>query len=132
MDRIFIDSFSGPAADLRGKARTSENVLAALKKHPRVSTWDMSEHAWLRRCIADLQRQGLITEDSTEPFPWHHYVVSASAEKAEENDGIQPQAPDEQRPRKKPCDCCPRAEEYNGYQSGLLSFTCPENCACHD
>lgn len=28
--------------------------------------------------------------------------------------------------------CCDRADEYNGYASGPLTFTCPKHCPCHD
>ena len=30
------------------------------------------------------------------------------------------------------CDCCPRANEYNGLASGPTGFLCPERCPCHD
>lgn len=28
--------------------------------------------------------------------------------------------------------CCERRDEYNGYASCVLIFTCPKRCACHD
>jgi hypothetical protein len=28
--------------------------------------------------------------------------------------------------------CCDRRDQYNGYASGRLLFTCPKHCACHD
>lgn len=28
--------------------------------------------------------------------------------------------------------CCDRHNEYNGFASGRLLFTCPKHCACHD
>lgn len=28
--------------------------------------------------------------------------------------------------------CCDRVGEYNGYGSGPIIFSCPENCSCHD
>lgn len=28
--------------------------------------------------------------------------------------------------------CCDRANEYNGFSSGPLLFTCPSHCCCHD
>lgn len=36
--------------------------------------------------------------------------------------------------RNKPssCDCCDRANEYNGFSSGSLLFVCPKHCSCHD
>lgn len=72
-----VDSFSGQAAGLRGKDRTPHAVLEALKRNPRVSTWDMSEHAWLRACIDQLTRIGAIEEVKDEPFPWHKFKVLA-------------------------------------------------------
>jgi len=72
---VFVDSFSGAASDLKGRQRTSENVLRILATHPRISTWDMCEHAWLRRCINDLKTRGLIVSDDTEPYPWLKFLV---------------------------------------------------------
>lgn len=74
--RIYLDSFSGAAADLKKDCRTKENVLAALEQHPRVSTWDMSENPWLCRIIRDMKRKGLIVEDDKEPYPWHRYALT--------------------------------------------------------
>lgn len=70
-----VDYFSGPAAELKKKDRTPENVLAALKTNPRVSTWDMSEHPWLRSCISILERDGLIVR-ADESYPWHRWMVA--------------------------------------------------------
>jgi hypothetical protein len=28
--------------------------------------------------------------------------------------------------------CCDRADEYNGFATGPLRFTCPNSCGCHD
>lgn len=73
---IHIDSFSGAVTDLKPGQRTSDNVLAVLAKHPRVSTWDMSEYAWLRARITDLYQRGLVVIDHSEPFPWVRYVLT--------------------------------------------------------
>lgn len=62
-------------AELKRGQRNSENVLAVLAKHPRVSTWDMSELSWLRAAIDDLERRGLI-ESRDESYPWHRYAVT--------------------------------------------------------
>lgn len=70
-----FDSFSGPAAQLPPSQRTPAHVLAALRRNPRVSTWDMGETPWLRGCIDALKASGQITEDKSEPYPWHRYVV---------------------------------------------------------
>ena len=75
---MIIDSFSGAAADLPRGKRTPEHVLEALRRDPRVSTWDMSEYPWLRRCIAHLKRDGLI-EDVPEGYPWLRYRVVEKA-----------------------------------------------------
>lgn len=72
---IFLDTFSGAAAYLKRGQRTSDNVLAALRRDPRISTWDMSEHPWLCRCIKDLIQDGLIIEDKNEPYPWHRFII---------------------------------------------------------
>lgn len=72
---ILMDSFSGAAADLKPRQRTSENVLSVLATRPRVSTWDMSEHCWLRTIIADLKKRNLI-EEMAEPYPWHRYALT--------------------------------------------------------
>jgi len=76
---IFIDSFSGPASDLKPAHRTPNRVLDALAKNPRVSTWDMSELAWLRGCIDILLRDGMVAEDKSEPYPWHRFNVVKGA-----------------------------------------------------
>jgi len=73
--RVFIDSFSGPAADLPKGARTPENVLEALRKNGRVSTWDMSENGWLRNCIGQLLKDADIVEIKDEQYPWLRYRV---------------------------------------------------------
>ena len=71
---IFLDSFSGDLADLKNGQRTAENALAILAVHPRVSTWDMSEHKWLRDLIGDMKKRGLIVEQKA-AYPWHSYAV---------------------------------------------------------
>ena len=75
-----LDSFSGPAAQLPPNRRTPAHVLAALRMNPRVSTWDMSETAWLRGCIEALKNNGRIIEDKDEPYPWHRYIVQPEKE----------------------------------------------------
>lgn len=72
---MIFDSFSGAAADLPKGRRSSEAVLAALRIDPRISTFDLSEHAWLRGIVDELKRDGRIVEDRSEPYPWHRYVV---------------------------------------------------------
>jgi hypothetical protein len=72
---MFTDSFSGALADLRKSERTEENALAVLAEHPQVSTWDMSEYAWLRGLIEGLESKGLIKEQD-EPYPWLRYEIT--------------------------------------------------------
>ncbi len=79
--RIFLDSFSGAAAMLPRAQRNANCVLAALAKHPYVSTWDMEELPWLRNIIADLKQQGLITSQD-EPYPWLRYKLTEAGKKA--------------------------------------------------
>lgn len=75
-----IDSFSGPASDLKGKNRAPENVLEALRKKPLLSCFDMSEHVWLQNCIATLERAGKIKADTTSVgYPWIKYKVLEGA-----------------------------------------------------
>jgi hypothetical protein len=75
---VIVDSFSGPAAELPRGKRTPENVLAALRKRPRVSCFDMSEHyRWLPGCIEELKRRGAI-KDVPADYPWCVYEVQAA------------------------------------------------------
>ena len=71
---MFIEYFSGALADLKKDKRTEENALAVLAKHPRVSTWDMSDK-WLCGLIDTLKRKGYIVEHD-EPYPWHRFEVT--------------------------------------------------------
>lgn len=74
-NRIFIDSFSGALVDLKKPQRTEATALSVLHKHPRVSTWDMSECVWVRDLIEDLKHKKLI-EELAEPYPWHRYALT--------------------------------------------------------
>lgn len=74
-DTVFLDSFTGSAAHLPKGKRTPENVLAALRRDPRVSTWDMDQ-TWLRQCLAHLKAQGKITNDRTESYPWLRFIIT--------------------------------------------------------
>lgn len=72
---IYLDSFSGKAADLKRKDRTELNVLRCLSESPRLSVWDLSELAWLRNIVSGLRRGGMIV-DVDEPFPWHRFQLT--------------------------------------------------------
>jgi len=74
--RIYIDSFSGAAADLPPSKRTPGHALRALARDPRVSTFDMSESCWLRGCIDALVQLEYIKPDPAEPYPWHCYTIT--------------------------------------------------------
>ena len=73
---VIVDSFSGAAAALPRGKRTAEHVLEALRRNPRVSSWDMSEYRWLRNAIYQLLEDGRIEDLSAqEGFPWLRYRV---------------------------------------------------------
>lgn len=74
--RIYIDSFSGTAADLHRSKRTPGHVLRALARDPRVSTFDMCKSRWLRGCIDGLVHIEYIKPDPAEPYPWHRYTMT--------------------------------------------------------
>ncbi len=74
---VFIDSFSGDVADLPRKKRTETEVLKVLSRSPRVSCFDMVEHAWLRNIICRLLTKQAVFAVQ-EGFPWTRYTVTAS------------------------------------------------------
>ena len=81
MSEVFMDSFSNATVvDLKKSERNENGVLYALKHHPRVSTWDMSENAWLRNIIKSLQDKKLI-EPLDEPYPWHKWKLTEEGER---------------------------------------------------
>ena len=75
---MIVCSFSGDAADLPKRGRNVLGLLRVLARHPRVSTWDMSEKAWLRSLVAQARRQNLIEADASEPYPWHRYTLTGA------------------------------------------------------
>lgn len=78
---FLVDSFSGPVADLPSDRRSHNDVLAALAKDGRVSTFDMSEYTWLRRAILALYDLGHI-ETKESNYPWHRYVLTEAGRAA--------------------------------------------------
>jgi hypothetical protein len=78
---IFIDSFSGPVADLKKGKRTLRDILESLKANPRVSTFDMSEHQWLWKRIYRLERMGYVVQDKSIEYPWHVFNITEDGEK---------------------------------------------------
>ena len=79
--RIYIDSFSGLAAELRPSQRTPGHVLRTLTRDPRVSTFDLIESRWLARCIDALAQAEYIKADPSEPYPWHRYTITDKGRK---------------------------------------------------
>lgn len=77
---MIVCSFSTRVADLKGRDRTPENVLAVLRISPRVSCFDLSEHKWLRDMISMLECAGHIADDKAEPYPYVRYTVRADPE----------------------------------------------------
>lgn len=75
MRNAYLCSFSGAAAQLPRQHRTPDNILAALERQERVSTFDMSELAWLRTGIRSLQDSGFIRA-CDEPYPWCRYEIT--------------------------------------------------------
>lgn len=76
MARVFLDKFSGEIVDLPKNQRTELNMLIALKKCPRVSTWDM-EQIWLVDALSSLIEEGYIEDiSSTVQYPWHKYKLT--------------------------------------------------------
>lgn len=75
MSAAHICSFSGDAALLSPKRRTRENVLAALRRDPKLSVWDLSELPWLRRIVDDLRRTGDVTYSDRLEYPWQAFTV---------------------------------------------------------
>jgi hypothetical protein len=79
---MHVDSFTNATVvDLKKSARNEHGVLYALKYHPRISTWDMSENAWLRIIIESLENKKLI-EPVSEPYPWHKWKLTKAGENA--------------------------------------------------
>lgn len=79
--RAILDSFSGELSDLPKGRRNQQEALQVLSKHPRVSAWDLSEHAWVRSLVMGLIGDGLIKADPSEPFPWCRYVLTDAGQK---------------------------------------------------
>lgn len=84
---MIVCSFSGPAAELRGMDRTPDNLIAALRRNPRVSCFDMSEKKWLRDCIGMLVAKGTLIDHRDEPYPWCRYTVATQPEREGRGNG---------------------------------------------
>lgn len=76
---VHICSFDSTAANLKKSARNENGVLYALKYHPRISTFDMAEKAWLRNIIAELEKKELIQREGEE-YPWHRWSLTESGQ----------------------------------------------------
>jgi hypothetical protein len=71
---IHIDSFSGCLADLPESKRSDFDILEVLRKHPRVSYYDLSELDWMGDAINRLRATGKIIMQNDE-FPWYRFEV---------------------------------------------------------
>ena len=74
----FVDTFCGAIEQLPKGQRTVLYGLRALKRNPRVSTFERGPY-WLESLLAELQRDGLVTEDKDEPYPWHRFILTDKA-----------------------------------------------------
>lgn len=82
MKDVHICSFTNVSlAELKKSNRNENNVLYALKYHPRVSTWDMCENAWLRNIIESLEKKELILPVKDD-YPWHKWELTSKGEAA--------------------------------------------------
>jgi hypothetical protein len=86
---MHVDSFSGLAAALPRGRRTSLDVLKALAKDPKVSTWDLSELGWLADCIDSLKGAGLIALHPS-VYPWSVYRPTDKGAQAIEDEKGKP------------------------------------------
>lgn len=71
---IFFDCFSGALADTPKGQRGITSALQVLEHHPRVSTFDRSEHRWLDDLLRDMLQQRLIVEIAA-GYPWHRFEL---------------------------------------------------------
>ncbi|MBT3042241.1 MAG: hypothetical protein KME67_05205 [Candidatus Thiodiazotropha sp. (ex Codakia orbicularis)] len=79
---MYIDSFSNTSiVSLKKSLRHENGVLYALKYHPKVSTWDMAENAWLRKIIEALENKQLIVPVKAE-YPWHEWKLTEAGNAA--------------------------------------------------
>jgi len=79
---MFVDSFTNcSVVDLKKSARNENGVLNALRSNPRLSTWDMSEHRWIREIIKSLEEKEFITPID-EPYPWHKWNLTEAGKRS--------------------------------------------------
>lgn len=67
--------------ELKGSARNENGVLYALKYHPQVSTFDMSENKWLSEIIETLENKQMILPVKAE-YPWHEWKLTKAGNDA--------------------------------------------------
>lgn len=76
MSGIFLDSFSGGAADLPRKQMGDELlVLKAIGRDPRLSCFDRSEFPALERSVNALKKAGFIAEVPA-AYPWCYFRIT--------------------------------------------------------
>ena len=79
---MHICSFTNATAvDLKKSLRNENGVLNALRINPRLSTWDMSENAWLRNIVESLEDKRLILPVD-ETYPWHKWELTEDGKAA--------------------------------------------------
>jgi len=69
---IFIDSFEN-AVLTKKQHDNGDAVLAALRRDPKVSTFEMTGTLWAT--LKRLAAQGRIKEVKDTPYPWHRFEV---------------------------------------------------------
>jgi len=72
--------------DLKKSLRHENGVLYAISINPKVSTWDMSENAWLCKIIESLEQNELISPVK-EQYPWHKWEITDKGRQAILNAG---------------------------------------------
>ena len=77
---VIICSFASNVEDLTPRQQMMpRQVLAALAKDPRISTWAMGEHhLWVS--VKALEEKGWIKSIPAE-YPWHKYEITPEGQK---------------------------------------------------
>lgn len=73
--RAIVCSFSSHVAELKRNHRTDTDIIRSFAKHPRVSTFDMSEHRWLSSAVTRLVNEGKL-KYLDDHYPWHRLSVT--------------------------------------------------------
>lgn len=78
---MFLCSFSGALATLPAKYRRDQTaILQVLRKHPRFSVFDATEHKALATTLDRMKDRGLISYPDPQPeYPWIRAHLSDKA-----------------------------------------------------